>query len=115
MVPHKTPRGAAALQRLKLYEGMPPPYDRQKKFVVPQALRVLRLKPGRKYAVIKDISEDAGWKYGDVVDKLEAKRKVKQQAYHERKVAAAKKHDAAVANSGAGLADINSKLSTYGL
>ena len=53
MMPHKTPRGAAALQRIKLFEGVPPPYDRKKKMVVPQALRVLRLKPGRKFCTIK--------------------------------------------------------------
>ena len=53
MVPHKTPRGAAALERLKLFEGVPPPYDRKKRMVVPEALRVLRLKPGRKYCTVK--------------------------------------------------------------
>jgi large subunit ribosomal protein L13Ae len=53
MTPHKTPRGAAALERLKLYEGVPPPYDRKKRMVVPEALRVLRLKPGRKYCTVK--------------------------------------------------------------
>ena len=45
--------GAAALERLKLFEGVPPPYDRKKKMVVPDALRVLRLKPGRKYCTVK--------------------------------------------------------------
>ena len=53
MVPHKTARGAAALERLKLFEGVPPPYDRKKKMVVPEALRVLRLKPGRKFCTVK--------------------------------------------------------------
>jgi len=33
---------------LQVFEGIPPPYDKQKKMVVPNALRVLRLKPGRK-------------------------------------------------------------------
>ena len=28
MVPHKTPRGALALERLKVYEGVPAPYDK---------------------------------------------------------------------------------------
>lgn len=51
--PPQTSRGAAALERLKVFEGVPPPYDRKKKVVVPQALRVLRLKPGRKYCTIK--------------------------------------------------------------
>jgi len=53
MTPHKTARGAAALERLKLFEGVPPPYDRKKRMVVPEALRVLRLKPGRKYCTVK--------------------------------------------------------------
>lgn len=36
MIPHKTARGAAALERLKVFEGVPPPYDKQKKMVVPR-------------------------------------------------------------------------------
>ena len=48
MIPHKTKRGAEALNRLKVYEGIPAPYDKKKRMVVPCALRVLRLKPGRK-------------------------------------------------------------------
>ena len=52
MVPHKTARGAAALESLKLFEGIPPPYDKKKRMVVPEALRVLRLKPGRKYCTV---------------------------------------------------------------
>jgi len=103
MVPHKTARGAAALERLKLYEGVPPPYDRKKRMVVPEALRVLRLKPGRKYCTVKvkrlsrvlsfidltisqRLSHEVGWGYKDVVDRLEEKRKIKAQAYFERKV-----------------------------
>ena len=52
-----------ALKRLKLYEGMPPPYDKQKRMVVPSALRVLKLKPGRKYCVLGRLSHEVGWKY----------------------------------------------------
>jgi large subunit ribosomal protein L13Ae len=48
MIPHKTKRGAEALNRLKVFEGIPAPYDKKKRMVVPCALRVLRLKPGRK-------------------------------------------------------------------
>jgi hypothetical protein len=67
MIPHKTARGAAALQRLKVFEGIPPPYDTQKRVVVPQALRVLRLKPGRKYCTVGRVGHEFGWKYQDVV------------------------------------------------
>lgn len=102
MTPHKSPRGVAALERLKLFEGVPPPYDRKKRMVVPEALRVLRLKPGRKYCTVKvcdilvmmdipitinqRLSHEVGWGYKDVVDRLEEKRKIKAQAFHERKV-----------------------------
>ena len=69
MIPHKTPRGAAALERLKVFEGVPPPYDKKKKMVVPQALRVLRLQPGRKYCTVGRLSHENGWKYKDVVER----------------------------------------------
>merc|ERR1711918_264918 len=42
MVPHKSARGAAALDRLKAFEGIPHPYDRKKRMVMPAALKVLR-------------------------------------------------------------------------
>ncbi|KAJ7925871.1 ribosomal protein L13 domain-containing protein [Mycena leptocephala] len=74
-------RGAAALERLKLFEGVPPPYDRKK--------RMVRL------------SHEVGWGYKDVVDRLEEKRKIKAQAFHERKVAAVKLRQKALADNGA--------------
>lgn len=54
MVPHKTQRGKDALRRLKVYEGCPPPYDRRKRVVVPGAMRVMCLKPGRKVSTSAD-------------------------------------------------------------
>ena len=49
MTPHKTERGKDALKLLQTFEGVPPPYDKKKKMVIPSALKVLRLKSGRKY------------------------------------------------------------------
>ena len=46
MIPHKTKRGMEALNRLKVFDGVPPPYDRMKRMVVPSALRVVKLAPG---------------------------------------------------------------------
>lgn len=71
MIPHKTARGAAALERLKVFEGIPAPYDHKKRVVVPQALRVLRLKPGRKYCTVGRLGHEFGWKYQDTVAKYE--------------------------------------------
>lgn len=39
MIPHKTKRGAAALARLTAYEGVPPPFDKIQRKVVPDALK----------------------------------------------------------------------------
>jgi len=39
MIPHKTKRGEAALARLKVFEGVPPPYDKTKRMVIPDALK----------------------------------------------------------------------------
>merc|ERR1712080_662332 len=111
--PPQDARGAAALERLKVFEGVPPPYDRKKKVVVPSALRVLRLKPGRKYCTIKRISHEFGWSYRDVVDRLEEKRKVKAAAFHERKVATQKAQVAAL-KAATNAAPITEKLASYG-
>nr|CAD1817559.1 unnamed protein product [Ananas comosus var. bracteatus] len=44
--------GRAALARLKAYEGVPPPYDKMKRMVIPDALKVLRLQPGTSIACL---------------------------------------------------------------
>merc|ERR1712176_1467158 len=75
--PHKTARGAAAMERLTCFVGVPPPFDKKKRVVIPQALRVTHLRPNRKYTVLKDLCNAAGWKYGEVVAKLEEKRTVR--------------------------------------
>ncbi|XP_035466471.1 60S ribosomal protein L13a isoform X1 [Scophthalmus maximus] len=51
MLPHKTKRGQAALDRLKVFDGIPPPYDKRKRMVVPAALKIVRLKPTRKPSI----------------------------------------------------------------
>jgi len=86
MLPHKLHRGKDALERLKVYEGIPPPYDKQKRVVVPSALRVLRLKPRRKYCQLSRLSHEVGWKYQTVVATLEKRRKLKSSAFYKRKV-----------------------------
>merc|ERR1712021_300126 len=82
MTPHKTERGKDALKRLQTFEGVPPPYDKKKKLVIPSALKVLRLKHGRRYCVLGRLGHEVGWKYQDIVAALEAKRKVKGAAFH---------------------------------
>lgn len=99
MIAHKTARGKAALERLKVFEGIPPPYDKKKRVVVPHALRVLRLKPGRKYTNLGQLATSVGWKYENVVTKLEDKRKVRSAEYYAKKKAFAKKVSSAKATT----------------
>ncbi|KAI9101334.1 ribosomal protein L13 domain-containing protein [Phlyctochytrium arcticum] len=114
MVPHKTPRGAAALERLKVFEGIPPPYDKKKRLVVPDALRVLRLSPGRKYTVLKRISHEFGWKYQDVVARLEEKRKTKSHAYFVQKKAILRVRAQAAKNADKEFAPVQKTLAALG-
>jgi large subunit ribosomal protein L13Ae len=88
MVPQKTERGQLALARLSVFEGIPPPYDKQKRMVVPEALQVMRLAPGRRFCVVGRLATEVGWKYGDLVERLESKRKVESEAYYQTKKAA---------------------------
>ncbi len=98
MLPHKTKRGAAALARFKAFEGCPPPYDKQKRLVVPQAFRVIKLKPGRKFTRIGTLSEHFGWKHAGAIRKLEARRKVAGTIYDARRKALEKIKKTAVAS-----------------
>merc|ERR1712232_179252 len=90
MIPHKTARGAAALDRLKSFEGIPHPYDRKKRMVVPSCLKVLRLRPERRFCKLGDLSQQVGWKQQDLVERLENQRKVKSTAFYKKKGAATK-------------------------
>merc|ERR1719331_579799 len=85
MIPHKTYRGKCAMERLKVFEGIPAPYDSMKRMVVPDAFRVTRLKPGRRFCVLGRISAEIGWKQQEVVERLEAKRKAEGELYFEAK------------------------------
>ncbi|MBA0762639.1 hypothetical protein Gotri_012227, partial [Gossypium trilobum] len=82
MIPHKTKRGAAALARLKAYEGIPSPYDKIKRMVIPDALK---LQKGHKYCLLGRLSSEVGWNHYDTIRELEKKRKERAQVAYERK------------------------------
>lgn len=85
MLPHKTPRGKAALERLKVFEGIPHPYSHRKRACVPIALRALRLGSNRKSCKLHELSTKIGWNQEHVVEKLEKKREARAQEYHLKK------------------------------
>ncbi|XP_049623490.1 60S ribosomal protein L13a-like [Suncus etruscus] len=79
MFPHKTKRGQAALDRLKVFDGIPPPYDKKKH------IKVVRLKPTRKFAYLGCLAHEVGWKYQAVTATLEEKRKEKAKMHYCKK------------------------------
>lgn len=85
MMQHKIARCQAALERLKVFEGIPPPYDKKKRMVVPEALRVTRLRPGRRFTNLGRMCSEVGWKHWDTIKTLEAKRKTKSAAFWAKK------------------------------
>jgi len=114
MVRHMTPRGANALSRLHVYEGIPEPFDKMQRKVVPQSMRNLRLKPGRKYCRLGDLASKVGWKHNDLIAKLEDARKVKSAAYYNTKTELNKLRDQAIESAAAELGPIDTALAAYG-
>jgi large subunit ribosomal protein L13Ae len=70
MLPHKTPRGADALGKLKVFEGVPAPYDTKKRHVVADALRAVKLSSFRKFCKLGDLSTQVGWGKQNLVEQL---------------------------------------------
>merc|ERR1719414_2144564 len=84
------------MDRLKCFEGMPHPYDRKKRMVMPCALKVLRLRPERRFCKLGDLASEFGWKHKDLIKRLEDQRKVKSEAFHKKKTAATRARTDAV-------------------
>jgi large subunit ribosomal protein L13Ae len=112
MLPHKSARGKAALQRLKVFEGIPFPYDHKKRMVVPEALKVLRIKSNRNTCTVGQLSSGVGWTKSGVVAKLEEKRKVKSQKYFDLKKKKAVAKAKALTDKSVG--KVNAELAKYG-
>ena len=85
MLPHKTQRGKAALERLKVFEGIPHPYSLKKRRVVPIALKAVRLQAGRKSCILGDLCKQIGWNHGATVARLEKKREERASLYFQKK------------------------------
>jgi large subunit ribosomal protein L13Ae len=114
MLHQKTARGQDALARLSTFDGIPAPYDKQKRVVVPAALRVMRLKPGRDYTVIGVLADSVGWKHKDLLERLEGKRKAEGKEFYEQKKAKQALRKKAEAECASELTKVNDVLSSFG-
>ncbi len=75
------------LGKLKCFEGIPYPYSERKRQVVPEALKYLRIQQYRKFCILGDLCHLIGWKYQDLVKRLEEKRKTKSSLWYQNKQA----------------------------
>merc|ERR1712080_140053 len=72
--------------RFKSFDGIPHPYDKKKRLVVPHALKNLRMKPTRKFCKLGDMATKVGWNNQELIAKLEERRQVKSRAYFVKKL-----------------------------
>ncbi len=115
MLPRKTARAENAMARLKVFEGIPHPYDTRKRMVVTDALKLVRMKEYRPFCILRDLCTRVGWKHESVVERLEAKRNVRGKKYHEGKVAVQKlRLQKEKLQASASIKTINEKLAKFG-
>ena len=114
MIHQKSVRGQDALKRLSVFEGVPAPYDKIKRVVVPAALKVMRLKPTRNSTVLGDLANSVGWKHQDLLKRLESKRKEDAKDFYEKKKAAAALRAKAIKEAAPELEKINEVLAAAG-
>merc|ERR1711921_45709 len=114
MLPHKTARGQDAFNSLKAFEGIPAPYDKMRRVIVPSAFKQIKLKPNRKFAPVGRLAAETGWTYQDVVANLEAKRQANAQTYWDNKQKAKAVRAQAIENVKAKTAEIDAQLAELG-
>ncbi|KAF6019423.1 RPL13A [Bugula neritina] len=116
MLPHKTNRGKEALYLFKSFEGIPAPYDKMKRMVIPSALKITRMKPTRKFCRLGRLSHEVGWKYQSVIATLEEKRKVRSHKFHVQRKKAQKLEQTAkkVLSDSGRAAKVQKVIESYG-
>ena len=113
MLNYKTARGAAALARLKCFNGCPLSMNCKKKMVIPDALKAARLAPRARFGVLGEVAKECGWTKKELLQEEEAKRLTKNHEWYVKKVENDKKAKATI-KSNAEIQKINKELEQYG-
>merc|ERR1712002_1042409 len=92
MLPHKLERGKQAMDRLKVVE----------------------LKPHRRFAELSRLAHEVGWKYKGIIEVMEEKRKAKSQQYYEKKKERSAIRKQAIANVQGKIGDIDAQIMAMG-
>lgn len=113
MIPYKTAKGAAAMGRLKCFDGCPVSLNSMKKMIIPDALKVVKLKPRAKYAVLGNLAKECGWTKQQLIDELETKRVEKNHEWYINKTKTEKEKEKQFKGN-AELKKVNEELAKYG-
>ena len=113
MIPYKTAKGAAAMGRLKCFDGCPVSANTMKKMVIPDALKAAKLAPRAKFAVMGNVAKDCGWTQQELIDELEEKRITKNHEWYLNKVKQ-EKAEQNVLKKNNELKKVNEELAKYG-
>lgn len=113
MLPHKSKRGAAALGRLKCFDGCPLSWNTKKKMVIPDALKIVRLKPRSKHCVQGEVLTQCGWNNAELLREMECQRAKRNSAWHKTKTQKFKDRSAKLKNNEE-LKKVNKELEAYG-
>jgi large subunit ribosomal protein L13Ae len=114
MLPHKIGRGRTAFNSLKAFEGIPAPYDKCKRVIVPSCYKEIKIKPNRKFASVGRLAHETGWKYQTVISTLEARRQAKAAEYYADKKAKKAVIESAKANVASKTADLDKQIAAMG-
>ena len=108
-----TPKGAAAIGRLKCFDGVPFSLNAKKKMVIPDALKAVRLRPRSKYCVLGDIAMECGWTKRDLIDSLEMKRTTNNHTWYTNKTKRMLRERKTIRDN-ADIQKVNMELAQYG-
>ena len=113
MIPYKTAKGAAAMGRLKCYDGCPLSANNMKKMVIPDALKAVKLGPRARYCVLGNVAKECGWTQQELIDEMEEKRIKKNHEWYVNKVKLEKAQEAEIMKN-AEIKKVNEDLAKYG-
>lgn len=74
----------------------------------------MRLRADRNFTILGELSKEVGWGYTDLVARLEAQRKIKEQAFYAEKKAENAAKSKAIAAADADLSVVKPVLSSLG-
>ena len=113
MIPYKTSKGAAAMGRIKCFDGCPVSCNTLKKMVIPSALKAVKLAPRAKYCKLGNVAKECGWTKSQLIDDLEAKRAAKNHEWYLKKIENEKAENKAIKKN-AEIKKVNGELEKFG-